>query len=191
MVTVGFKSCARTPLLWLGAERFIAADALADVQDVEASEDQLRALHRLIAKVSDDTPALRFNTAIAAMMEFMNATKKWETRPRAALEPFVLLLAPYAPHIAEECWQRCGHSESLAYAPWPELDESLLVESTVQLPVQVNGKMRGTVEVAADVDEDGAVAAARELAPVAKQLDGKQVVKVIFRAGRILNLIAK
>lgn len=167
------------------------ARANAEVQDVDATEEQLRALHRLIAKVSDDTPALRFNTAIAAMMEFMNATKKWDTRPRAVLEPFALLLAPYAPHMAEECWQRCGHEESLTYEAWPALDESLLVESTVQLPVQVNGKMRGTVEVAADVDEGGAVAAARELATVAKQLDGKDVVKVIFRAGRILNLIAK
>lgn len=108
---------------------------------MEPTEEQLRALHKLIAKVTEDTEELRFNTAIAAMMEFLNATKKWKTSPRAVLEPFALLLAPYAPHMGEECWQMCGHAESLAYAPWPELDESLLVESSIKLPVQVRSTL--------------------------------------------------
>lgn len=125
------------------------------------------------------------------MMEFMNATKKWETRPRAVLEPFVLLLSPYAPHLAEECWQRCGHTESLAYEQWPQLDESYLIKSTINLPVQVNGKMRGTVEVAVDVDEDAAVAAAKGFGPVEQQLEGKRIIKIIFKPGKILNLIVK
>ena len=104
---------------------------------MEATEGQLRDLHKLIAKVTTDTEDLRFNTAIAAMMEFMNATKKWPSRPRSALEPFALLLAPYAPHLAEECWALCGKSESLTYEAWPQADEKLLVESTISLPVQV------------------------------------------------------
>jgi leucyl-tRNA synthetase len=165
--------------------------SLAGVEEVEPVEDQLRALHKLISKVTFDTENLLFNTAIAAMMEFMNATKKWETRPRAVLEPFVLLLSPYAPHLAEECWQRCGHTESLAYEQWPQLDESYLIKSTINLPVQVNGKMRGTVEVAVDVDEDAAVAAAKGFGPVEQQLEGKRIIKIIFKPGKILNLIVK
>jgi leucyl-tRNA synthetase len=161
------------------------------VQDVDPTKHQLRALHKLIAKVTEDTEALRFNTAIAAMMEFLNQTKKWNDRPRAALEPFVLLLAPYAPHIAEECWQLCGHSGSLTYMPWPQPDPALLVEDEIQLPVQVNGKMRGTVAVRVDIDEAGAVAIARELPSVQKQLEGKSIKKVIFVEGKIVNIVAK
>ena len=107
------------------------------MEDVEASKDQMRDLHKTIAKVTEDTEELRFNTAIASMMEFMNATKKWDNKPRAALEPLLLLLAPYAPHIAEECWSRCGHSDTLTYEGWPQLDESLLVQDEITLPVQV------------------------------------------------------
>lgn len=102
-----------------------------------ASKDQLRILHKTIAKVTEDTEELRFNTAIAAMMEFMNDTKKWNNKPREALEPVLLLLAPYAPHIAEECWARCGHEGSLTYVGWPQVDESLLVQDEITLPVQV------------------------------------------------------
>lgn len=108
------------------------------VEDVPASKDQLRILHKTISKVTEDTEELRFNTAIASMMEFMNDTKKWKNKPREALEPLLLLLAPYAPHIAEECWAQCGHEGSLAYVGWPQLDESLLVEDEVTLPVQVH-----------------------------------------------------
>jgi leucyl-tRNA synthetase len=163
----------------------------AGVEDVAADKEQLRVLHRTIAKVTEDTEELRFNTAIAAMMEFLNDTKKWESRPREALEPLLVLLAPYAPHLAEECWQRCGHKGSLAYAPWPQADAALLVQDEITLPVQVNGKMRGTVSVRADIDEEGAVAEARAVASVQKQLESKAIRKVIFVPGKILNIIAK
>jgi leucyl-tRNA synthetase len=102
-------------------------------------------------QVTTETEEMRFNTAIAAMMEFVNAVYKWDTRPRAALAPFVLLLAPYAPHVAEELWERLRQSNgqsngqpggSLAYEPWPEADEALLVVDSVQLPVQVGGGER-------------------------------------------------
>eukprot|EP00892_Ulva_mutabilis_P002104 jgi/Ulvmu1/11895/UM081_0054.1 len=161
------------------------------VDEVEPTKAQLRALHKAIDKVTLDTDDLRFNTAIAAMMEFMNDTKKWDNRPRAALEPLLLLLAPYAPHLAEECWARCGHEESLTYAPWPQADPALLVEDEIVLPVQVNGKMRGKVSVAADVGQEAAVELARGLGPVLKQLEGKEVKKIIFVPRKILNIIAK
>lgn len=163
----------------------------AGVEDVEPTKAQLRALHKAIDKVTIDTEELRFNTAIAGMMEFMNDTKKWPNRPRAALEPLLLLLAPYAPHLAEECWRRCGHPESLTYAPWPQADAELLVEDEVVLPVQVNGKMRGKVSVAPDVTQTAALELAQALPTVQKQLEGKGVKKVIFVPGKILNIIAK
>jgi leucyl-tRNA synthetase len=86
-----------------------------------------------VSQVTTETEELRFNTAIAAMMEFMNAVYKWPNRPRAALTPFVLLLAPYAPHLAEELWSRLGNTQSLTYEPWPQHDEALLVQVRVLL----------------------------------------------------------
>ncbi|KAF8066270.1 leucine--tRNA ligase [Scenedesmus sp. PABB004] len=175
-----------------GVHRFLARVYRAfeaGVSDEAPSREQLRALHGAIKKVTVETEELRFNTAIAAMMEFVNAVYKWDSRPRAALEPFVLLLSPYAPHLAEELWARLGHGASLAYEPWPEADESLLVVDTINLPVQVNGKMRGTVELGVAASQDDALAAARGLPNVAKQVEGKEVKKVIYVPGKILNLI--
>ena len=126
------------------------------------------------------------------MMEFVNEAGKWDTVPREAMETFAKVLSPYAPHLAEELWgTTLGHPESLTYEPWPEADESLLVESSVTLPVQVNGKMRGTVELPAGAAEAEALEAGRALPAVQKFLEGKQVAKVIFVPGRILNLVAK
>ena len=100
---------------------------------------------------------MRFNTAIAAMMEFTNAATKWDAKPAEALEPFALLLSPYAPHLSEELWSKLGREGSNAYETWPTADESLLVEDTITLAVQVNGKMRGKVELAADASQDDAM----------------------------------
>ena len=176
--------------------RLIAGDPLAPnpgvgLSDEPATKEQLRLLHATIKKVTEETEEMRFNTAIAAMMEFINGAYKWETRPKEALRPFILLLAPYAPHMAEEMWVELGGEGSLTYEPWPAVDESLLVEDTVKLPVQVNGKTRGTVELPKDCDQDAALEAAKALGPVAKQLEGKEVKKVIFVPGKILNLVVK
>lgn len=159
--------------------------------DVDPTKEQLRLLHATIKKVTEETEEMRFNTAIAAMMEFINGAYKWETRPRAVLKPFVLLLAPYAPHLAEEMWTQLGGSGSLTYESWPEADESLLVDDTVKLPVQVNGKTRGTVEIAKGCAQDVAVAVAQALPAVAKQMEGKEVKKVIFVSDKILNFVVK
>ena len=161
------------------------------VDDSAATKEQLRAIHACIQKVTIDTEELRFNTAISAMMEFMNESSKWETRPREACEPLILMLSAYAPHIAEELWSRCGHDESLAYEKWPECDESLLVSDTYVLPVQINGKMRGKVEVPMSASQEQAIEAALTVANVEKQVEGKDIFKVIFVPEKILNLIVK
>ncbi|MDX1530901.1 MAG: leucine--tRNA ligase, partial [Rhodothermales bacterium] len=162
----------------------------ADVTDAEPSKAQLRTLHQTIAGVTDDVEGLRFNTAIAKMMEFVNAANKWGGVPRAVLEPFVLVLSPFAPHLAEELWQRLGHGESLAYASWPEAEERYLVEDEVEIAVQVNGKLRGTVTVPADAQKDTVLEAARNEENVARYLNsGSTVRKEIYVPGRLVNFV--
>ena len=106
--------------------------------------------------MTDDLEALRFNTAISRLMEFVNAFTSSEVRPRTAMETFTLLLAPLAPHAAEELWQILGHARTLAYEPWPSYDPALLKDAEVEVPVQINGKLRGRVVVPADADADAA-----------------------------------
>ncbi len=160
------------------------------VVEEPAGEEEARLAHATIKKVAEDIESMRFNTAIAALIEQLNALYKQDTIARDTAERFTLALAPFAPHLAEELWKILGHTESLACAPWPSVDESLLVRDTVELPVQVLGKTRGMLMIAPDADEATAVAAAKEIPAVAAQLEGKTVRKVIYKAGRILNLIA-
>ena len=159
------------------------------VTDDDPTAEQSRVLHQTIRKVTDDVEGLRFNTAIAAMMEFVNAATKWEHVPRRTAEAFVLLLAPFAPHIAEELWRALGHDETLAYSPWPEADERFLVQDTVSVAVQVNGKLRGTVSVAADAGRDAVLAEARAEANVARYLIGTTLRKEIVVPGRLVNFV--
>ena len=146
-------------------------------------------LHKTIQAVTHDIEQMAFNTAIARMMEFTNFFLKEERRPKGAMEQFVLLLAPFAPHIAEELWQALGHAETLAYEPWPQFDPAQLREDTVEIPVQVCGKLRGRVRVAAGSDAAALEAAARAEEHVAKLLAGKTVVKVIVVPGRLVNFV--
>ena len=155
----------------------------------EPSREQMKALHECIKKVSLETEEMRYNTAIAAMMEYVNAATKWDSRPRKAMEPFVCLLSPYAPHIAEELWERLGHSQSLAYQTWPAYDESFLLDSTTKIPVQINGKMRGLVEVPIGSSEGYVFEAASALDSVSKYLLGKDIKKCIYVENKILNVI--
>ena len=99
-------------------------------------------LMRRIKKVTEDLEGLRFNTAISALMVFINDAMTWETKPRAVLRDFLILLQPFAPHIAEELWSKLGETNSLGYQPWPKFDPALLVENTLEIPVQVNGKLQ-------------------------------------------------
>eukprot|EP01023_Acetabularia_acetabulum_P019501 TRINITY_DN1993_c0_g1_i3.p5 TRINITY_DN1993_c0_g1~~TRINITY_DN1993_c0_g1_i3.p5 ORF type:complete len:150 (-),score=43.27 TRINITY_DN1993_c0_g1_i3:1117-1566(-) len=142
-------------------------------------------------KVTIETQELRFNTGIAAMMEFLNTAQKWEAQPKSVLKDFCLLLSPYAPHIAEELWEMlCGAGgESIAYQMWPEVDEKLLVADVVKMVVQVNGKVRGTMEVEPGIEKDAALEMANELENVKKFVDGKEVKKMIFVPGKIVNIV--
>lgn len=153
--------------------------------------DTLRILHRTIAGVTEDYAALRNNTATAKLIEYTNHLTKAhrDAVPRAAVEPLVLMLGPLAPHLAEELWARLGHATSLAHGPFPQADPSYLVEDTVEYPVQVNGKVRGRVVVAADADEESLKAAALADDKVQAFLAGATPRKVIVVAGRLVNLV--
>ena len=144
-----------------------------------------------VKKVTEDFEALHFNTAISQMMVFMNAAQKAKTIPREYAEGFVKLLAPVAPHMMEEIWSVFGHDESIAYAKWPEYDPTKLVESTVEIMVQVNGKLRGKFKAAKDSDKDTLEKEALALDHVQKFLDGKDVKKVIVIPNKIVNIVAK
>ncbi|ODR15325.1 leucine--tRNA ligase [Mycobacterium shimoidei] len=153
--------------------------------------DTLRPLHRTIVGVSEDYAALRNNTAVAKLIEYTNhLTKTYrDAVPRAAVEPLVLMLAPLAPHVAEELWQRLGNTTSLAHGPFPVADPAYLVDDTVEYPVQVNGKVRGKVVVAADADADTLQAAALADEKVQAFLSGAKPKKVIVVPGRLVNLV--
>ncbi|MCD4824845.1 MAG: class I tRNA ligase family protein [Phycisphaerae bacterium] len=160
----------------------------------EASDENIeieKALHKLIKKVGEDVEAMKFNTAIAAMMEFVNACFKAGAITNDQAERFVLVLAPFAPHIAEDLWQALGHDQSLAHESFPVYDEEMLVEETIELPVQVNGKMRGKITVAADADQDTIVETALQDDRIADYVQGKAIVKKIVVPGRLVNLVVK
>ena len=155
----------------------------------DPGREHLRELHQTIKKVTEDIEERAFNTAIAAMMEFVNTANKWDPVPQQIMEPFVLLLSPFAPHLSEELWARLGHDESLAYADWPEYEEALLRREVVEIPVQVNGTVRATIEIDADAEEDEVLAAAKEADNVARHLDGKSIQREIYVPGQIVNFV--
>jgi leucyl-tRNA synthetase len=160
------------------------------VADHEALGDEtLRLLHRTIAGVADDYAALRNNTAAAKLIEYTNHLTKEGVSARTAIEPLVLMVAPLAPHLAEELWRRLGHDTSLAHGPFPQADPAYLVEDTIEYPVQVNGKVRGRITVAADADADVLEAAALSDEKVAAFLAGAAPKKVIVVAGKLVNLV--
>ena len=157
--------------------------------EAEPSLEQRRLLHQTIKKVTDDLEALRFNTAIAQMMVFTNEVTKLKTRPRALLEPFVLLLSPFAPHIAEELWERLGKAPSVATQPWPEYDPVLVARDRLTIPIQVNGKLRSKIEVPADSSEEQVVRLARQDAKLSEWLQGKTPRKVIYVEKKLVNFV--
>jgi leucyl-tRNA synthetase len=161
------------------------------VQDVPMDETQTRWLHKTIKAVTEDTRSLSFNTAIARMMEFVNFFTRQTVRPRKAMETFVLLLSPYAPHIAEELWNALGHQGTLAYERWPQFDEQWVRDAMVEIPIQINGRVRGKVELPAESSRDELEQAARRHPRVAEWLEGKEVVKVVVVPGRLVNFVVK
>jgi leucyl-tRNA synthetase len=155
----------------------------------EPSADQRRLLHQTIKKVTEDIENLRFNTAISQMMVFTNELTKLDQRPRALLEPFVLLLAPFAPHLCEELWETLGHAPSLSRQPWPSFDPALVVSDRLEIPVQVNGRLRSKIEVPADWTEEQVVTLAKQDAKLAEWLQGKPPRKVIYVPKKLVNFV--
>ena len=164
------------------------------ITDIAATPAQLKALHACIKKVTEDLDGMRFNTAISAMMVFINEAMTWQNKPVSVMKPFLQLLAPFAPHIAEELWARLHNTfgqtaASLAYAPWPKFDATLLVESEMEIPVQVNGKFRDVIKVAVDADNATIEAAAKAAEKAQPFLAGKTIKKVIIVPKKMVNLI--
>jgi leucyl-tRNA synthetase len=159
------------------------------VQPVEPERDTLREVHQTIKKVTEDLDGMRFNTAISAMMTFSHHLVELKVRPRSVMETFVLLLSPFAPHLAEELWAALGHERSLAYEPWPAFDEALTREDQVEMALQVNGKTRSKILVPADADEAALRAAALADLKIRALTEGKQVLRVIVVPGRLVNVV--
>ncbi|WP_293818381.1 class I tRNA ligase family protein [uncultured Corynebacterium sp.] len=187
----------------VGAQRFLqrawrlAVDentGKGTVSDDALTDEDLKALHRTIAGVHENYAELRDNTAVAKLIEYVNyLTKTYSAgaAPRAAVEPLVQMLSPVAPHIAEEMWEILGHSEGITYEPFPEWDEKWLVDDTIELPVQVMGKLRGRINVAVDASRENIEAAALEEPNVASHIEGKSVAKIIVVPGKMVNIVAK
>lgn len=166
-----------------------------DQQQVIATQDPApielqKVLHKTIKKISSDIENLSFNTSVSQMMILVNEMYRLNVRPQSVLKTLSQLLMPFAPHIAEEIWEKLGGQGLVSLAPWPQFDPALCVDDVITMGVQVNGKMRGTIELAADATEDTAVQTAMQLSTVQNALAGKNPTKVIYRAGKILNLIA-
>jgi len=178
----------RTWRLIAGADADEAGNAPPLANAAPTREEQ-RLVHQTIAKVTEDIEAMRFNTAISALMELTNAMYKWPQVPRASVETLVLLLAPLAPHLAEELWQRLGHKRSLAYHAWPVADPALLKADVLEIPVQVNGKVRGKISVPAEAQEAEVIEIAKADQNVGKHLAGQSVKRAIYVRGRIVNFV--
>ena len=163
------------------------------VTDAALTEDDNKQLHRTIAGVRDDYEHLRDNTVVAKLIEFTNyLTKTYPSgAPRAAVTPLVQMVAPLAPHIAEELWAKLGHADTITFEPFPTFEESFLVDATIELPVQINGKVKARIDVPTDASKEDTESLALADERVKELTDGKNVVKVIVVPGRMVNLVVK
>ena len=178
-----------------GCKRFI--DRIWALQDIlkdgdEYTEALSSSMHKTIKKVSEDIEQMKYNTAIAALMTLLNKIYEVGTINRAELKTVLILLNPFAPHITEEMWEKCGYGKMLASdAEWCSYDEAKCVDSTVEIAIQVNGKVRSRINVAVDISNEDAIAAAKADEKVASELDGKNVIKEIYVKGKLVNIVAK
>ena len=162
-----------------------------DVVDIDPSQEQLKVLHTCIKKVTEDMENMRFNTAISALMVFVNEASNWDLRPLSVMKDFLLLLVPFAPHIAEELYSKTNSEEgSIAYYPWPIFDEKYLVETSIEMAVQVNGKVRDRLQLPADIESSKIEELALNSENVMRHIEGKKVKKVIVIPGKLINIVA-
>jgi leucyl-tRNA synthetase len=176
-----------------GCKRFLERVAgLADMVSGKGETEAINSLfHKAVKKVSQDIEDMKFNTAIAAMMTLINGICEHGSLTKDELGVFVRLLCPFAPHICEEMWEALGNKGLCAVAPWPEYDEAKTQDATVEIAVQICGKVKSTIRIAADAKQDEAIAAAKADEKIAALLDGKTIVKEIYVPGKILNIVAK
>lgn len=171
----------------------VSEDLNSDIANIEPNKQQLKVLHETIKKVTEDIEGGRYNTAISQLMIFNNEAMKWEQKPISVLKTFLILLSPFAPHIAEELWERLGNSTTISAQKWPDFNESFLVADSFTYAVQVNGKVRATLEVDASVAEnkDEVLRMAKNEASVAKYLSEGTIVKEVFVPKKIINFVVK
>ena len=170
---------------------FVAEDGSLDssIAPVDPTEEFERLFHQSVQKVGEDIEALRFNTAISQLMILINEAYKLEQKPRDLMEQFILLLAPFAPHLAEELWERLGHNESLAYHPWPSYEAGKTVEQSVEVILQVNGKVRSKIRVSMGTGEEELERRAFEDVNVQRHIDGKTIAKKIVVKNKLVNIV--
>ena len=167
-------------------------DNASKVQEDAPTEEALRVIHKVIKKVTLDIEGLAFNTAISALHIATKELSGMGCTSKTVLTWLAQIMAPFAPHICEEIWRAAlGNDTSITIASWPEFDDAYAVDNTVTIGVQILGKTRGQITISPDADQDTALAAAQNVEAIAKHLDGKNLVRVIYIPGRILNLIAK
>jgi len=178
-----------------GARRFIGKvwNFFTEPESIiEDTDNGLKKVyHQTVKKVTQDFETLGFNTAISQMMIFMNAATKEGKCPRNYAEGFIKMFSCICPHAGEEIWSILGHDGTIAFEKWPEFDEEAVKEDTVEIGVQINGKVKGKVEIAVDEDSQTVIAKAKEIPAVAKAIEGKNIVKEIYVPGRIVNIVAK
>ena len=170
---------------------FFDADGSLAVTDEEPTRESLKTLHKLIKKVSEDIEEFSYNTSVPAFMVAVGELAQQKCRSARVLEPLVVLLSPFAPHVCEELWHLMGHTTTVCDATWPQWDEAYLKEDTVTMPVSFNGKTRFTIDVPADATKEAVEQAALGAEQAARYLEGMQVVKVIVVPGRIVNVVLK
>jgi leucyl-tRNA synthetase len=169
---------------------FVTEDGQLNPKIVDEESPVLeRIYHQTVKKVTEDYEALRFNTAISQLMVFINEAYKADVLPKAYMEGFVKLLAPVCPHIGEELWQKLGHEDTITYEPWPEYDESKLVEDEVEIVVQINGKVRAKLLMPKDATKEQMEQQALEDEKIKEHIDGKTVRKVITVPGKLVNIV--
>lgn len=178
-----------------GCKRFI--DRVFNLQEIltdgdEYSKELMSAMHKTVKKVSEDIEQMKYNTAIAALMTLLNKIYENGKINRAELKTLIILVNPFAPHVTEEMWANCGYGEMLAKdAKWPSFDEAKCVDSTVEIVVQINGKIRARLSVPADIESDKAIALAKKDEGIAAALEGKNIIKEIYVKGKLVNIVAK
>ena len=187
------KAAPWNPASIRGCKRFLdRVSSLPEIAKGNGVTEKLEAsMHKLIKKVTNDIDTMKFNTAIAAMMAFINDVYEFGSLTNDELATFIKLLNPFAPHLTEEMWSNMGGQGFLSLAKWPEYDEAKTVENNVEIAVQINGKLRSTITVSKTISKDDAIAAAKNDTKVAEAISGKTIVKEIFVPGKIVNIVIK